>query len=247
MVPLSSRIQPGAVGADSRNARRHLVRGRRDFFERDRAPLAIRRIDGGNRGSVGSGGESNRRHGLNINGEFRRFVSSRSSRHRVHFLRVFVSLRRRVSSCRLVTDSTDRMARRPTHRVIAVIPFRAFEPSWARERGRRIRLPAAGAHPSRSICPNLSRLVSYSAPLLAHVGASAAFPASRLTLRYGQRPLHEHGCLADGSADRMERDHRVIEFIASSCFVFAPSCLRVCGFVASIASSRFASSSFVVP
>ena len=35
--------------------------------------------------------------------------------------------------------------------------------SWYRERGRRIRLPAAGAHPSRVNGPNLLRLVAYSA------------------------------------------------------------------------------------
>ncbi len=117
--------EPGAVGADSGNARRHLVSRRRDFFERDRAPLAIRRIDGGNRGGVGSGGESNRRHGLNINGEFRRFVSSRSSRHRSSWF---------IPSC---------------HRVFVFLGswsrHRAFVPSWSRERGRRIRLPAAVA------------------------------------------------------------------------------------------------------
>ena len=35
-----------------------------------------------------------------------------------------------------------------------------------RQRGRRIRLPAAGAHPSRFTCPNLPRLVAYSASCL---------------------------------------------------------------------------------
>ena len=59
------------------------------------------------------------------------------------------------------------------------------------------------------------------------------------TLRYGQRPLHEHGCLADGAGGRMVRRtsasliafHRAIEFALYAFAVFASSGLRGPAFV----------------
>ena len=112
-------------------------------------------------------------------------------------------------------------------RFIASSCLRAFVPSCfvVPERGRRIRSAGSRSPPFALHLPRLLRLVSLLGTLLAHVVASAAFPDFLLTLRYGQRPLHKHGCLADGCHRPHGKapTHRVIAVHR----VIVPSCLVV--------------------
>ena len=80
-------------------------------------------------------------------------------------------------------------------------------PFVRRERGRRTRLPAAGAHPS----PSLDRhhRLAYLGSFPPADGFVCVGGLACTLVRYGSRPQHKHGCLADGSVVRMASVDRV--------------------------------------
>ncbi len=123
-------------------------------------------------------------------------------------------------------------SRSSRHRVVVLLSFvsswsclRGMS-SWCRERGRRFRLPAAGAHPSRFKCPTLfasshtrpQQLRTSLLRLHFHVSSDSALRTTtaartRLPCRRSRRP---HGEVTKSSRRRVPWRHRV---------VFA-SCLR---------------------